>query len=285
MIVTDNPDEFRALMDEARRAGKQVGFHPTMGALHGGHRSNIRQAAAECDVVAVSIFVNPLQFGAGEDFGSYPRDLDADVAQAQDAGAAVVFAPPNRAMFPEPPLITVAVRELADTLEGSSRPGHFEGVATIVAKLLNIVGPCRAYFGEKDFQQLVVVRRVVSDLSLPTVVVGCPTVREPDGLALSSRNSYLSDAERQVAPVLYWALLAGKRSIEEEATRLPAEVRAAMLEVARRQQAFQVDYAEVVDPGTLRVPEVIAASVRLVIAGRLGPARLIDNLAANGEED
>jgi len=284
VIVTDKPAEFRAFLDQARSRGKRAGFHPTMGALHGGHRSNIRQAAAECDVVAVSIFVNPLQFGAGEDFGSYPRDLDGDLAQAADAGADVVLAPPPEEMFPEEPLVTVAVKQLADVLEGAARPGHFEGVATVVTKFLNIAGPCWAYFGEKDYQQLVVVRRLVSDLSLPAVVVSCPTVREPDGLAISSRNTYLSAAERQAAPVLYWALLAGKRAVHERGVTAPSDVRATMVDVAESQEAFQLDYAEVVDPRTLEVPETISGEVRLMIAGRIGRTRLIDNLGANGEE-
>jgi pantoate--beta-alanine ligase len=258
-----------------------------MGALHGGHRSNIRKAAAECDVVAVSIFVNPLQFGPGEDFRSYPRDIDGDLAQAREAGADVVLAPAPEAMFPEEPLVTVGVDRLSEILEGAARPGHFNGVATIVTKLLSIAGPCHAYFGEKDYQQLVVVRRVVSDLSLPVVVVSCPTVREPDGLALSSRNAFLSPAERAAAPVLYWSLLAGKRCVEEpgdgRGTPTAAQVRAAMVDVARSEALFDLDYADVVGPRALGAPGDMAGEVRLVIAGRVGRTRLIDNVGANVE--
>lgn len=284
MIVTDKPEDLRTFLDQARQAGKRVGLHPTMGALHGGHRSNIRRAAAECDVVAVTIFVNPLQFGQGEDFQSYPRDLEHDCAQAEEAGADIVLAPPTEAIFPTEPLVTVRVRQLADRLEGHHRPGHFDGVATIVTKLLALCGPCQAYFGEKDYQQLVIVRRLVADLSLPVEVVPCATVRQPDGLALSSRNDYLAPDERAAAPVLYWSLLAGKRAVEEEGVTSVADIRAVMAEVAGREKLLQLDYAEVVDPWTLAVPPVISGETRLLIAGQIGKARLIDNVAANVEE-
>ncbi|HTV11848.1 MAG TPA: pantoate--beta-alanine ligase [Acidimicrobiales bacterium] len=282
MIVVSEPDDFRALLEQARSSGKSIGFHPTMGALHGGHRANIRQMAAECDVASVSIFVNPLQFGPGEDFRSYPRDLDGDLAQAQEAGADAVLVP--RAAFGEEPLTTVRVKRLGHVLEGLSRPVHFEGVATIVTRLLSIAGPCFAYFGEKDYQQLVIVRRLVEDLSLPVVVVNCPTVREPDGLALSSRNSYLSKEERRAAPALYWALLAGKRAIEEEGEKDPVEVRSAMERAVSREPLLGLDYAVVADPGSLDEVELVEGEVRLLIAGRLGKTRLIDNLKAARSE-
>jgi pantoate--beta-alanine ligase len=281
MIITHKPEDLRTFLDEARSATKRVGFHPTMGALHGGHRSNIRRAAAECDVVAVSIFVNPLQFGPDEDFESYPRDLDNDYAQAEEAGADIVLAPPADAMFPEEPVVTVRVRHLGDVLEGRHRPGHFDGVATVVTKLFALSGRCYAYFGEKDYQQLVIVRRHVADLSLPVVVVPCSIVRQPDGLALSSRNEYLTPTERAAAPVLYWSLLAGKRAVEEQGVTSVADVRAAMVKVAGREKLFQLEYAEVVDPLSLAVPPVISSEIRLLIAGRIGKVRLIDNVAAN----
>lgn len=280
MIITHKPQDLRTFLDQARRAGKSVGFHPTMGALHGGHRSNIRRAAAECDVVTVSIFVNPLQFGPNEDLDSYPRDLDNDYAQAEEAGADIVLAPPTDAMFPEEPLVTVRVKHLGDVLEGIHRPGHFDGVATIVTKLFGISGPCYAYFGEKDYQQLLIVRRLVADLSFPIVIVPCSTVRHPDGLALSSRNGYLTPPELAAAPVLYWSLLAGKRAVEEQGVTSVADVRAAMVEVARQEKLFQVEYAEVVDALSLAVPPVVSTEVRLLIAGRIGKVRLIDNVAA-----
>jgi len=283
MMVTASPEELRKVLDEARREGKLVGLHPTTGALHGGHRSNIRQMAAECDVAAVSIFANPPQFGPAEDFEAYPRDLDGDLAQAEDAGADIVLAPVT--IWSQEPLVTVRVKQLADVLEGARRPGHFDSVATVVTKLFVIAGPCYAYFGEKDYQQLLIVRRLVSDLSLPVVVVNCPTIREPDGLALSSRNAYMTPAERQAAPVLYWSLLAGKRAIDEEGCADADVVRAAMSGVAQCQGLFQLDYAEVVDPLTLARASVVSGKVRLVIAGRIGRTRLTDNLAANTEED
>jgi pantoate--beta-alanine ligase len=280
VIVIHQPDQLRTFLNEARSERQRVGLVPTLGALHGGHRSLIRRAVTECDVVAVTIFVNPLQFGPAEDFQSYPRDLSADTAQADEAGAHVVLAPPVEAMFPEEPLTRVSVRGLTEPLEGWRRPGHFDGVATIVTKLFAIAGPCCAYFGEKDYQQLLLVRRVVSDLSLPVVVVACPTVREPDGLALSSRNAYMNAEERAAAPVLYWSLLAGKRAIEEHGVTNPGDVRAAMLEAASHEKRLQLDYAEVADPEDLTVPNVVSGEVRLLVAGRIGRTRLIDNVAA-----
>jgi pantoate--beta-alanine ligase len=278
--VTEQPELLRTFLDDARSTGRRAGLVPTLGSLHGGHRSLIRRAASECDVVAVTIFVNPLQFGPSEDFASYPRDLSGDSAQAEEAGADIVLAPSLEAMFPEEPLTVVSVKRISQTLEGGYRPGHLEGVATIVTKLFAIAGPCAAYFGEKDYQQLQIVRRLAQDLSLPVLVVGCPTLREADGLALSSRNSYMTPAERAAAPVLYWSLLAGKRLVEEQGVTSPAEVTAVMRDVASREGRLRLDYAEVVDPGTLAVPEVITGEVRLLIAGRIGRTRLIDNVGA-----
>jgi pantoate--beta-alanine ligase len=199
---------------------------------------------------------------------------------AAAAGAALLFAPSVEDLWPAPPATVVAVSGVAEGWEGASRPGHFDGVATIVAKLLALSGPCLAYFGEKDWQQLAVVRRLVADLSLPVAVVGCPTVREPDGLALSSRNAYLSAPQRQVATGLYWSLLAGKRAIEEDRLVDPAAVTARMAEALARQPAFSLDYVAVVDPDLLVTPERLAGEVRLLAAARIGRARLIDNVAA-----
>ena len=186
-----------------------MGLVPTMGALHAGHLSLIRRAAADCDVVAVTDYVNPLQFGPAEDLGAYPRRLDEDCRLAAGAGADLLFAPTPDDMWPDPPRTSVRVAGLTERMEGRSRPGHFDGVATIVAKLFALSGPCRAYFGEKDFQQLAVIRRLARDLSLPVEIIGCPTVRDPDGLALSSRNAYLDAAERAAAPCLYYGLAGG----------------------------------------------------------------------------
>ncbi|HWI03096.1 MAG TPA: pantoate--beta-alanine ligase, partial [Acidimicrobiales bacterium] len=180
MRVLDRGDQLHKELDAARAAGGTVGLVPTMGALHEGHASLIRRSAAECDLTAVTVFVNPLQFGPSEDFATYPRDLEADVEVAGAAGAGVLFAPSAEEMYPERPTVTVTVAG-EDAMEGAARPGHFDGVATVVAKLFNLAGPCRAYFGEKDWQQLRVVRRLAADLSFPVEVVACPTVREDDG--------------------------------------------------------------------------------------------------------
>jgi pantoate--beta-alanine ligase len=269
----------RAVVDAERAAGRTVGFVPTMGYLHAGHRSLMEAARAETDLVVASIFVNPLQFGAGEDLDGYPRDLDHDRRLAAEAGVDVLFVPATTEMYPQPTLTTVTVAEVSVPLEGASRPAHFAGVATVVAKLLAIVGACRAYFGEKDYQQLAVVRRMVADLSLPVEVVGCPTVREPDGLAMSSRNTYLSAEERAAAPVLHRALLAGRDAVLA-GVRAPQAVRAAMVTVIEAEPLARLDYAEVVDADSLKVPDHLAGSLRLLVAVRIGRARLIDNMGA-----
>lgn len=272
---------WRERLDACRSKGGQVGLVPTMGALHGGHMSLIRRAAGECEFVAVTDYVNPLQFGPTEDLAAYPRDLERDLRLAEEAGADLVFAPTPEDMWPHPGATTVRVEGLTEVMEGAARPGHFDGVTTIVAKLFSLAGPCWAYFGEKDFQQLAVVRRMALDLSLPVEVIGCPTVRDSDGLALSSRNAYLSDEERSVAPQLYYALLAAKRAIEEDELTAPDRAVALMAQSLCRHRRFQLDYAEVAHPDDLRRPERITGEVRLFMAARLGRARLIDNVAAN----
>jgi pantoate--beta-alanine ligase len=271
---------WRKSLDACRARGQRVGLVPTMGALHAGHKSLIRRAAAECDVVAVTDYVNPLQFGPAEDLGAYPRDLARDCEVAADAGADLVFAPSTDELWPESPITSVRVEGMSEILEGASRPGHFDGVLTIVAKLLSLSGDCRAYFGEKDYQQLVVIRRMASDLSLAVDVVACPTVREPDGLALSSRNSYLTPEERQAAPNLYYALLAGKRAVEDDGINDAVTVAGEMAAALSRQPLFGLDYAEVADPADLSRPRRIEGEVRLLIAARIGRARLIDNVQA-----
>jgi pantoate--beta-alanine ligase len=274
------PLAWRARLDSCRATGQRVGLVLTMGALHAGHLSLIRRAAADCDVVAVTDFVNPLQFGPAEDLGAYPRNLEEDCRLAARVGAQMMFAPTTEEMWPDAPRTTVRVEGLTEAMEGPSRPGHFDGVATIVAKFLALSGPCWAYFGEKDFQQLAVIRRMVADLSLPIDVIGCPTVRDPDGLALSSRNAYLAPDERGAAPGLYYALLAGKRQIEDDGTTDPAVVAAAMTAALELEPRFELDYAEVADPTDLSRPRRIQGEVRLLMAARLGRARLIDNVVA-----
>ena len=270
--------EWSAFLDAERAAGRTIGLVPTMGALHDGHASLVRAAAAECDTVGVTVFVNPLQFGPSEDLDAYPRTLDADVALAEASGAAIVLAPSVEEMYGGGTVTTVSVADaMTGILEGASRPGHFDGVATVVAKLFAMTGRCRAYFGEKDFQQLAVVRRMAADLSFPVEVVACPTVRADDGLALSSRNAYLTPEERAAAPVLHRALCAGRDAVLAGATD-PAEVDAAMAEVLDAEPLVSPDYAVVVDAATLETPRPLAGDLRLLVAARLPSARLLDNL-------
>jgi pantoate--beta-alanine ligase len=282
----DTVTELRAVLDAERAAGRRVGFVPTMGYLHEGHVSLMRAARAECDVVVTSIFVNPLQFAAHEDLDDYPRDLARDSSLAEGAGVDLLFVPSVTEMYPDPVpggllATTVSVAGVSEGMEGASRPTHFAGVATVVAKLLSIVGPCRAYFGEKDFQQLAVVRRMVADLSMPVEVAGCETVREDDGLAMSSRNAYLSPEQRAAAPVVHRALRAGAAAVLA-GERDPAAVRAAIAGVVAQEPLAELDYAEVVSASDLSVPSTIdpsdALGLRLLAAVRFGSTRLIDNL-------
>jgi len=281
MQVIDTVEGWRKTLDTERAAGRTVGLVPTMGALHPGHASLIARASADCDVVGVTVFVNPLQFGANEDLSAYPRSLDADVALAATHGATYLFAPSVATMYPRPMVTAVRVSELSARWEGTSRPTHFEGVATVVTKLFAQAGAVRAYFGEKDYQQLCIVRRLVADLDLPVEVVGCPTVREHDGLALSSRNVYLSPPERAAAPSLHRALCAGAAILVGGGTA--AEARVAMGDVLAEINGvpFELAYAEVVDPDSLE-PLVgaldVGGTARLLIAARLGRTRLIDNV-------
>lgn len=270
-------DEVRKALDGERARGRRVGFVPTMGYLHEGHASLIRRARAETDVVVVSIFVNPLQFGPNEDLDSYPRDLDRDAAVAEASGADLLFTPSDAEMYPRPMLTTVSVAEVSERLEGAARPTHFAGVATVVAKLFAIVGPCAAYFGEKDFQQVAVVRRMVGDLSLPVDVVASPTQREPDGLALSSRNTYLTPEERAAAPVVNRALRAGA-ALVLAGERDAAAVRDHMAQIIEAEPLAKLDYAAVVDADSFTVPDPLAGNLRLLAAVRFGRARLIDNV-------
>ena len=261
-----------------RRASGPVGFVPTMGALHDGHAALIRRARAENATVVVSIFVNPLQFDRAEDLERYPRTLDADVALCASLGVDAVFAPLPGEMYPTPPAMRISVGTLADHLCGASRPGHFEGVATVVMKLLQIVQADRAYFGEKDAQQLAVIRRLVADFNLPVEIVGLPTVREPDGLAMSSRNRRLSAGGRQTALALIRALRAVAEAIASG--KPPATAREAGVATLPGGDAVQLDYLEVVDAATMQPVDRVDRPV--IIAGALwvDGVRLIDNLPA-----
>lgn len=281
MQLVHTISELRRCHDHARANAHRVGLVPTMGFLHAGHRSLMEAARAENDLVTVTVFVNPLQFGPNEDLDAYPRDLDGDLALAADAGVDVVFAPAVAEMYPGGAVATsVRVSGLADQLEGASRPGHFDGVATVVAKLFSIAGACRAYFGEKDYQQLQIVTRMAADLSIPVDVVPCPTVREPSGLALSSRNSYLNDEQREAAAVLKRALDTAAGAVAEGGERDPAVVEGLMARIVGQEALAKLDYARVVHAATLEAVNPLAGRLRLLIAARIGPARLIDNVGA-----
>jgi pantoate--beta-alanine ligase len=269
--------EFAAATAAARDAGQTVGFQPTMGALHAGHRANFARARAEVDFLVASIFVNPLQFGPREDLATYPRDLDADLEICAAERVELVFVPGEQEMWPRPPGVRLCVGELAERLEGAHRPGHFDGVATVVAKLLNLAGPCRAYFGQKDAQQLAVIRRMVADLGFPQEIVACPTVREPDGLALSSRNAYLTASERRAAPVLYRALEAGLAAWRG-GERDPAAVERVAVKLVETEPTVELQYLALVEPDGFTPPATAEAGHLLAVAARLGATRLIDNI-------
>lgn len=269
---------FRAALDGARAAGATVGFVPTMGYLHDGHGSLMRAASAECDVAVASIFVNPLQFAANEDLADYPRDLERDLALAEESGISHVLVPSTDEMYPTPILTTVTVADITARFEGAARPEHFAGVATVVAKLFSIVGPSRAYFGEKDYQQLAVVRRMAADLSMPVEVVGCPIVREPDGLAMSSRNVYLSPAQRAAAPVLHDALVAAADLVARGEESVAA-VETLVADRIGAEPEAELDYAALVDAATLDPVASVAGQQRFLVAARFGTTRLLDNIA------
>jgi len=279
MLLWRTPDELREGAQHARTQGKVVGLVPTMGALHDGHMALVRRAAERADFVIVSIFVNPTQFGPNEDFARYPRRLDEDAALCAKHGAHAVFAPEVPSMYPPGDETRVRVGATAGPFCGEFRPGHFEGVATVVTKLLVLTGPAIALFGRKDYQQLQVIRRFVTDLFLPTQIVGAPTIREVDGLAMSSRNAYLSADERRAARAIPEGLTAAWRAFaagERRASVLTGLARASVEKVAR-----SIDYVDVADADSLAVrrgDELVGERAVLALAIRLGPARLIDNV-------
>jgi pantoate--beta-alanine ligase len=265
-------DELRA----ARRAGRKIGLVPTMGALHEGHLSLVRAAKAECDLAVVSIFVNPSQFGPHEDLAKYPRTLDADLALLAGCGTDVVFAPAESEVYRAGHASWVEVGSVAEPLEGAFRPGHFRGVATVVLKLLNMVQPDVAYFGQKDYQQALVIRRMATDLDVPATIRVCPIVREPDGLAMSSRNRYLTPAARQRALVLWKSLqLAGR--LVAEGQRDARAIVARMRELIETADDARIDYVALVDPETLEPVEAIAGRTLAALAVKIENTRLIDN--------
>jgi pantoate--beta-alanine ligase len=276
-----SPARVRALVRAWKRGGDKVAFVPTMGALHAGHLSLLRRAGRSADRVVASVFVNPLQFGPREDYKAYPRSRARDRALLAAGAADVVFAPEAAAFYPEGHVTRVSVGGVGETLEGEARPGHFAGVATVVTKLLNVVEPDVLWLGQKDAQQVAVLARMIEDLDLPVAVRVAPTVRERDGLAMSSRNARLAPAERAQAPALFAALQAGARVLVAAGTAWPRRIERAERAMARglgSAPLARVDYARVVDPATFRRPGPGAARALLVVAARFPSARLIDNL-------
>lgn len=267
----------REIILEARRCGRSIGFVPTMGFLHEGHLSLLRQARTANDLVVLSIFVNPLQFGAGEDFEEYPRDLERDAALAAGTGCDIIFAPSAREMYPKNYATFVDVERLTGGLCGASRPGHFRGVTTVVSKLFNIVTPDRAYFGQKDAQQATVVRRMARDLNMNLEIEVLPIIREADGLAMSSRNAYLSPAERKAATVLYRSLCLAEKSIaagEKDAGAIKQLIRSAI----NQEPLAEIDYIATVDAENLYEIDDIKDRALIALAVRFGKTRLIDNI-------
>ena len=277
LAIAQNSESLQEALLVYAKKGKRIALVPTMGALHAGHATLIRHAANLADVVAVSIFVNPTQFGPKEDFSRYPRMLEQDVKTAQAAGASVIYAPDVEDLYPQGFSTTITAGLLSTQLCGQFRPGHFDGVATVVTKLLLRSLPHVAVFGEKDYQQLCVIRRVVDDLDIPVEIVGAPTVREPDGLALSSRNAYLTKEEREIATTIYKTLsdtanklISGKQAAQEILATAIASLNAS---------GFKVDYLEMRDADTCAPMEHFTAPARLLVAAWLGKTRLIDNIA------
>lgn len=276
MIVESSLTETRRFVRAARQQGRSVGCIPTMGALHRGHVSLIEIARKECDFVVATIFVNPTQFGPEEDFTRYPRTLDTDLEMCRAAGADLIFTPPVSAMYTASAQTIVRVTELAEVLEGSHRPGHFDGVSTVVAKLFNVTEPDRAYFGQKDFQQQLIIRQMVVDLDQPVGIITCPIIREADGLALSSRNRYLSVAERQQASQLYQALKLAE-TLAEETTLAPPEIARRMADHLKSVGGIDVRYAVIADSVTLELLTERSDSAVALLAVKVGSTRLIDN--------
>ncbi|UCE49632.1 MAG: pantoate--beta-alanine ligase [Phycisphaerales bacterium] len=277
MDVAETVESVRSLVEIAREKGKRVGLVPTMGALHAGHICLIETATKDCDFVVVSIFVNPTQFCPGEDLENYPRPFEADLEICRKAGVDVVFAPATEQMYPSENLTWVTVEKLTAPMCGRGRPTHFRGVTTVCTKLFNIVGPDVAYFGQKDAQQAIVIERMVADLNMPLKIVVCPTVREPSGLAVSSRNQYLSDQQKADATYIYRSLQRCRQMIEAgemDARKTLAE----MKEILRRIPAAQIEYVNIVDAETLEDVKHVSGRILAAVAVHIGPARLIDNI-------
>lgn len=277
MRVCHNIEEMLAASRSARHDGKSLGLVPTMGALHEGHLSLVRAARAQCDLVVASIFVNPLQFGPNEDLAKYPRNFDRDRELLKQEGVDFIFAPSVEEMYPAGAVTYVSVEGLSGKLCGRSRPGHFRGVTTVVAKLFNIVAPDRAYFGQKDAAQSTIIRRMVRDLNIPVQLVVCPIVREPDGLAMSSRNAYLDAAQRRAALALHRSLVAVRQHFDHGERKVQALIEAGQQTFAQ-DPVVRLDYFEIVDPETLNPIDDLSRGALVAVAAFVGKARLIDNI-------
>lgn len=277
MEVAKTIESVRSLVKAARSKGKKIGFVPTMGALHIGHISLIEAAVKKCDFVVVSIFVNPTQFGPGEDLEKYPRPIKADLEICSNTGVDVVFAPTQEQMYPQENLTWVNIEKLTEQLCGQFRPGHFRGVATVCAKLFNIAAPDIAFLGQKDAQQAIVIKKMVADLNMPLEIVVCPTVRQSDGLAVSSRNQYLTEQEKKDATYVYKSLEECRKSIDSGVTDSKTII-AKMRKILNQTPSIKIEYISIVDAETLQSVDQIAGKVLTAVAVRIGSARLIDNI-------
>jgi pantoate--beta-alanine ligase len=282
MKVAKTIESVRRLVKNARNTGGKIGFVPTMGALHSGHISLIETAKKKCDFVVVSIFVNPTQFCPGEDFEKYPRPLKADLKTCRLAGVDVVFTPTPAEIYPAENITWVTVEKLTEPLCGRSRPGHFRGVTTVCAKLFNIVAPDVAYFGQKDAQQAIVIKRMAADLNMPLEIVICPTVREPNGLAVSSRNQYLTTQQKKDAANIYRSLQTCQKLIDAGTTET-RQIIAEMQKILRHIPSGEIEYVSIVDAETLESVEKITGKVLAAVAVKVGPARLIDNILVDAD--
>ena len=283
MKVAKTIESVRNLVKAARSKGKIIGFVPTMGALHIGHISLIEAAVKKCDFVVVSIFVNPTQFGLGEDFEKYPRPLKADLEICRKAGVDVVFAPATKQMYPQENFTWVNVEKLTEQLCGRFRPGHFGGVTTVCAKLFNIVAPDIAFFGQKDAQQAIVIKRMVTDLNMPLEIVVCPTVRQADGLAVSSRNQYLTRQQKKNAPLIYKSLQKCQKLIEDGVADSKTIINQ-MRKILQQTPSIKIEYISIVDADTLQELKKITGKVLTAVAVKIGSTRLIDNIVVDAGE-
>ena len=276
MKLVHTVNEVREQVKEWKKEGLTVGLVPTMGFLHEGHQSLIAASVKENDRTVVSVFVNPTQFGPNEDFEAYPRDIEKDRALCESTGADLIFNPESEEMYPEGFCTYTNITGLSDALCGKSRPIHFKGVCTVVSKLFNIVGADKAYFGEKDEQQLAIIRRMVRDMNIPVEIVGCPIIREEDGLAKSSRNTYLNPEERKAALILSKAVFAGKDMVEN-GEKSAEKIVSSMKEIIKSEPLAEIDYVEMVDMNTMKNIDAVEGAVLCAIAVKIGKTRLIDN--------